>query len=327
VQKSNDFRDHSHDPDPYKDVRSEPDVIARNEPSEPSVKNPPEVDSPPDTDSLSDTAEASLSLAPSLFSVDNVRGLVADVPHRIQPLIRQALDYFWQARVNAPEGSREPALTAALNTPPAQFLFDAFDEADLSPDLLKLPTLRFVSRRLLFDLVCECMQQVYAGEDHEFFSKQTGKPFHPRVSSSQFRLWQGRSRPVDKEHLSQIVSPRVQEVLGPTNDKPSSVPENSLECTDIRRFPGKLTSGKRFSRLAQWTLSKKSSLDRLLELELRADESSWLSYVPEEQQLKKSLSDQIWNDLFQEALDSMIQRWNATHSVPQPVIPSVELAT
>ncbi|TPP59597.1 hypothetical protein FGIG_03554 [Fasciola gigantica] len=67
-------------------------------PPEPSTDSPPEVDSPSNTDSLSDTAEASLNIAPSMFSAESVHGLVADVPSRVEPPIREALGHFWKAR-------------------------------------------------------------------------------------------------------------------------------------------------------------------------------------------------------------------------------------
>ncbi|THD17954.1 hypothetical protein D915_011213, partial [Fasciola hepatica] len=95
-----------------------------------------------------------------MFSAESVRGLVADVPSRVEPLIREALDHFWKARCNASEGTRESAITAAVATPPARFAFDVFEEADLNPDVLSLPNLRFISRRLLFDLVSELIQEV-----------------------------------------------------------------------------------------------------------------------------------------------------------------------
>ncbi|TPP66893.1 hypothetical protein FGIG_05993, partial [Fasciola gigantica] len=313
-----------------KEPKEDPNSLRRLEPSksfsdhgpltvppEPSTDSPPEVDSPSDTDSLSDTAEASLNIAPSMFSAESVRGLVADVPSRVEPLIREALDHFWKARYNASEGTRESAITAAVATPPARFAFDVFEEADLNPDILNLPNVRFISRRLLFDLVSELIQEVYAGEDHEFALRQSANPVRPRVSSSQFRLWQGRSRPSDKEHLTGIVISGVQAALGLRTDKQVPSSEDPQECTDLCRYPGKLTSGTRFSRLAQWTLSKKSYLDRLLELELRADEGNWLSYVPEEQRLKRTLSDQIWNELLQESVDSMLKRWRAMRNTPQ----------
>ncbi|THD19880.1 hypothetical protein D915_009109, partial [Fasciola hepatica] len=141
---------------------------------------------------------------------------------------------------------------------------------------------------------------------------------------SQFRLWQGRSRPSDKEHLTGIVISGVQAALGLRTDKQVPSSEEPQECTDLCRYPGKLKSGTRFSRLAQWTLSKKSYLDRLLELELRADEGNWLSYVPEEQRLKRTLSDQIWNELLQESVDSMLKRWRAMRNTPQSSKSGVE---
>ncbi|THD22502.1 hypothetical protein D915_006921 [Fasciola hepatica] len=85
-----------------------------------------------------------------------------------------------------------------------------------------------------------------------------------------------------------------------------------------------MTSGTPFSRLAQWTLPKKSYLDRLLELKLRADEGNGLSYVPEEQLLKRTLSDQMWNELLQESVDLMLKRWRAMRNTPQSSKSGVE---
>lgn len=112
-------------------AKSVPDRSPVVEPPEPNADSIPEVDSPSDTDSFSDTAEASLNIAPSMFSPENVRGLVADVPSRLEPLIREALDYFWQARSDAPEGTRESAIITAMAAPPARFSFDAFEEAGI----------------------------------------------------------------------------------------------------------------------------------------------------------------------------------------------------
>ncbi|VDQ10431.1 unnamed protein product [Trichobilharzia regenti] len=67
-----------------------------------------------------------------------------------------------------------------------------------------------------------------------------------------------------------------------------------------------LSSSSRFSRLVQWTLSKKSWLDRILDIELRLDEPTWLSYVPEEREIKMKLADELWQDVLNDAVCSVI---------------------
>ncbi|TPP60369.1 hypothetical protein FGIG_01436 [Fasciola gigantica] len=186
-----------------------------------------------------------------MFAADSVRGLVADVPFRVEPLIREALGHFWKTQCNASEGTRESAITAAVPMTPARFVFDVFEEADLNPEILNLPNLGFISQRLLFDLVSELTEEVYAGEDDEFALRQLANPVCPRVSSSPFRLWQGRGHPLDKEHITGIVVSGVQAAPGVRTDKQVPWSEDQQECTDLYRYPGKLTSGTRFSRLAQ----------------------------------------------------------------------------
>ncbi|CAL8079703.1 unnamed protein product [Calicophoron daubneyi] len=258
----------------------------------------------------SDSSSESRSLIPCLspsvvFVPEHLRGQIPSMAARVDPLIRQAVEYLWEALHNASGGIREWALQQAISAPPQCFSPDMLDEADLDPELHKTPDLRFVSRSLLFDLVSECVTKIYAGEDEEIRNSQKRRP---HITSTQFRLWEGPTRPSTFDRLLKLVQTRVQEVLNSRSnvfhpdDKPSAA--RSLPVGGVGTF----TNNSRFSRLAQWTLSKKPYLDRLLELEMRADEGSWLSYVPEERRLKSSLADQLWKESLDEALEAVLRR-------------------
>ncbi|VEL38034.1 unnamed protein product [Protopolystoma xenopodis] len=79
------------------------------------------------TVSSAETEEA--SSAAILANVrTNIRGLVADSPERIGPLISLAVDYLWQAREEAPKGSRELAIRKALDRRPEEFSYEFVDE-------------------------------------------------------------------------------------------------------------------------------------------------------------------------------------------------------
>ncbi|KAF5401690.1 hypothetical protein PHET_04358, partial [Paragonimus heterotremus] len=136
-----------------------------------------------------------LSPSPSqLFTAENLRGMVADVPSRTQPLIQAVVSHLWRARNEASDGSRESSIQLASGNPPDLFRPDWVDPDYLDPDFHVLPNLRFVSRRLLFDLVAEFIQRVYAGEDEEYSRSRTIVNYRPRVSSAQFRIWNGPTR-------------------------------------------------------------------------------------------------------------------------------------
>ncbi|KAF6771664.1 hypothetical protein AHF37_09437 [Paragonimus kellicotti] len=136
-----------------------------------------------------------LSPSPSqLFTADNLRGMVADVPSRTQPLIQAVVSHLWRARSEASDGSRESSIQLACDNPPDLFRSDWVDPDYLDSDLHVLPNLRFVSRGLLFDLVAEFIQRVYAGEDEEYGRSRAISTYRPRVSSAQFRIWNGPTR-------------------------------------------------------------------------------------------------------------------------------------
>ncbi|KAF7257750.1 hypothetical protein EG68_04561 [Paragonimus skrjabini miyazakii] len=242
-----------------------------------------------------------LSPSPSqLFTADNLRGMVADLPSRTQPLIQAVVSHLWRARSEASDGSRESSMQLACGNPPDLFRPDWVDPDYLDPDLHVLPNLRFVSRGLLFDLVAEFIQRVYAGEDEEYIRSRKMANYRPRVSSAQFRIWNGPTRPQTYEKLLNLVETHVAGELGWYQSMSTLTPQSKIPGGS--QLPGRAN----FSRLTQWTLSKKSQVDRLLELELRAEECSWLSYGPEELRLKYDLAKQIWDEQLHEAIESML---------------------
>ncbi|KAF6777171.1 hypothetical protein AHF37_03165 [Paragonimus kellicotti] len=243
-----------------------------------------------------------LSPSPSqLFTADNLRGMVADVPSRTQPLIQAVVSHLWRARSEASDGSRESSIQLACDNPPDLFRSDWVDPDYLDSDLHVLPNLRFVSRGLLFDLVAEFIQRIYAGEDEEYGRSRAISTYRPRVSSAQFRIWNGPTRPQTYEQLLNLVETHIADELGWHQSMSALTPQSKIPGAS--HLPGRTN----FSRLTQWTLSKKSQVDRLLELELRAEESSWLSYGPEELRLKYDLAKQIWDEQLYEAIESMLK--------------------
>ncbi|KAA3671195.1 uncharacterized protein DEA37_0012626 [Paragonimus westermani] len=236
-----------------------------------------------------------------LFTADNLRGMVADIPSRTQPLIQAVVSHLWRARIEASDGSRESSIQLACDNPPDLFRPDWVDPDDFDPDLHVLPNLRFVSRNLLFDLVAQFIQRIYAGEDDEYSRSRTVANYRPRVSSAQFRIWNGPTRPQTYEKLLSLVETHIAGEFGWHQSMSTLTPQT--RTLGASQLPGPTN----FSRLTQWTLSKKSQVDRLLELELRAEECSWLSYGPEELRLKYDLARQIWDEQLHEAVESMLK--------------------
>ncbi|VDQ04067.1 unnamed protein product [Trichobilharzia regenti] len=151
---------------------------------------------------ISKAAKSKIHVTPEpSYSEESVQGLFADIPERSQALIQLAVKHFWEYRSNAEVGYKEASLTEALNNPPAEFGFDYCDKIDL--EIFKTKSnIRFISSTLLFDLIGELLQKIYAGEDNEVNEQQQkqhmvnhfqAKSTH-RVSSAQFRLWRGPCR-------------------------------------------------------------------------------------------------------------------------------------
>ncbi|TGZ59105.1 hypothetical protein CRM22_009271 [Opisthorchis felineus] len=276
-----------------------------------SVVAPEDADDSWDNECSSGSDEGddySTTVSPArLFTEENLRGLVADIPSRTSPLISEAVSFLWNARLNASDGNRESALLAAMSNLPEIFQSHWTDPWDLNPELHVLPNLRFVSRSLLFDLAAEFTQQIYSGEDAEYKAKVNQNSPKPRITSAQFRLWKGPTRPATYDALLSLVESYIREEL----QLNASVTEGSILQNLTKRDTagyGRMT----LSRLVQWTLSKKPRLDRLLELDVRADDGSWLAYGPEETRLKHKLSEEIWNEMLTETLDAMLRSFRRT---------------
>ncbi|CAH8461403.1 unnamed protein product [Heterobilharzia americana] len=264
---------------------------------------------------ISETVKSKICVTPEpSFTEENIQGLFADTPERTQTLIHLAVKHFWDSRLNAALGHKEASLLEALSNPPPEFGFDYCNETDLEIFKTKR-NIRFISCALLFDFIGELLQKIYAGEDNETellkeatFNHLQTKHTH-RVSSAQFRLWRGPCRPTTYNHLLNIVTSEVCRELNLKVDwKSNAYPQQQHETNKLKRIGLNETglSGSRFSRLVQWTLTKKPWLDRILDLELRADEPTWLSYVPEEREIKMKLSNELWEDVLNDALTSVI---------------------
>ncbi|CAH8456719.1 unnamed protein product [Schistosoma bovis] len=249
------------------------------------------------------------------YTVDNIKGLFADTPDRTQPLIRLAVKHFWDAKLNS-KSECEVVLLKASNNPPPEFSLDYYDEADL--ELFRTQSnVKFISRALLFDLINEIIQKIYVGENNDVelqertVNSSESKTFH-RVSSAQFRLWRGPCPPTTFNRLLTIVQSEVCRELNLRIESKSEMLNHGGNKTKYSGLNEVIPSGVRLSRLVQWTLAKKSWLDRVLDLELRADEPSWLSYVPEEREIKMKLAHELWEDILDDALNSVLAS-NACH--------------
>ncbi|KAK4474011.1 hypothetical protein MN116_003326 [Schistosoma mekongi] len=272
-----------------------------------------------------ETVKSKICVTPEpSVTVENIQGLFADTPKRTQPLIHLAVKHFWAARLNANMGCEGVAIFEASNNPPIEFGVYYFDEADL--EMFKTQSkVRFISRALLFDLISEIVRKIYtdgiSDNDDELKNRPTiaittpttttttnlsgSKTFH-RVSSAQFRLWRGPCPPATYNHLLAIVTSEVHRELNLETESRSDLQNHNGNMIKRPGLHEIIPSSARFSRLVQWTLSKKSWLDRLLDLELRADEPTWLSYVPEEREIKLKLSNELWEDILEESLNSVI---------------------
>ncbi|CAH8468950.1 unnamed protein product [Schistosoma haematobium] len=249
------------------------------------------------------------------YTVDSIKGLFADTPDRTQPLIRLAVKHFWDAKLNS-KSECEVVLLKASNNPPPEFSLDYYDEADL--ELFRTQSnVKFISRALLFDLINEIIQKIYVGENNDVelqertVNSSESKTFH-RVSSAQFRLWRGPCPPTTYNRLLTIVQSEVCRELNLRIESKSEMLNHGGNKTKYSGLNEVIPSGVRLSRLVQWTLAKKSWLDRVLDLELRADEPSWLSYVPEEREIKMKLAHELWEDILDDALNSVLAS-NACH--------------
>ncbi|VDP64900.1 unnamed protein product [Schistosoma curassoni] len=249
------------------------------------------------------------------YTVDNIKGLFADTPDRTQPLIRLAVKHFWDAKLNS-KSECEVVLLKASNNPPPEFSLDYYDEADL--ELFRTQSnVKFISRALLFDLINEIIQKIYVGENNDVelqertVNSSESKTLH-RVSSAQFRLWRGPCPPTTYNRLLTIVQSEVCRELNLRIESKSEMLNHGGNKTKYSGLNEVIPSGVRLSRLVQWTLAKKSWLDRVLDLELRADEPSWLSYVPEEREIKMKLAHELWEDILDDALNSVLAS-NACH--------------
>ncbi|KAL7060767.1 hypothetical protein AAHC03_09247 [Spirometra sp. Aus1] len=60
-------------------------------------------------------------------------------------------------------------------------------------------------------------------------------------------------------------------------------------------------------KLTQWTLSRKNWLDQLLELEMRADEATWINYAAYEEEIKQGLVTQVLDELLENAVCTVFE--------------------
>ncbi|CAI2724394.1 unnamed protein product [Schistosoma spindalis] len=267
-----------------------------------------------------ETVKSKICVTPEAsYTADNIEGLFADTPDRTQPLIHLAVKHFWDAKLNAKSECEEVVLLKASNNPPPEFSVDYYDEADL--ELFRTQSnVKFINRALLFDLISEIIQRIYVGENNgvelqerliNSTNSSESKTFH-RVSSAQFRLWRGPCPPTTYNRLLTIVQSEVCRELNLRIESKSEILNHSGNKTKYSGLNEVIPSGARLSRLVQWTLAKKSWLDRVLDVELRADEPSWLSYVPEEREIKMKLARELWEDILDDALNSVLVS-NACH--------------
>ncbi|VDN11366.1 unnamed protein product [Dibothriocephalus latus] len=227
-------------------------------------------------------------------SPEAVRGLIANTPDRIHSLVTSALQHFWSFRSTS-DGGFEAALRNAQ--PPELFFAEYSDEEDVALATTGKPV-TFVNRMLVFEYLRELLLRIYDGEDVEKHSS-----VKPEITSSQFRLWKGMSRPTSLERLSSLVTPHLQSDLALNLQQSSPLAPSTASSAAAAAA----SQFQRMPKLTQWTLNRKNWLDQLLELEMRTDEATWINYAAYEEEIKQSLVTQVLDELLESAVCTVFE--------------------
>ena len=97
--------------------------------------------------------------------------------------------------------------------------------------------------------------------------------------------------------LERIVRKNLEEELGITL---TLTQQNNQDTSEAPSPPSILKDISRFPRLTQWTIKRKDWLDQRLEIEMRADEPTWLNYKPFEVEVLNNLTTKVLEDTFSE---------------------------
>ncbi|VDM02086.1 unnamed protein product [Schistocephalus solidus] len=100
------------------------------------------------------------------------------------------------------------------------------------------------------------------------------------------------------ERLSSLVTSHLQSDLTLNLQQSlSPAPAAAAAASQFQRMP----------KLTQWTLNRKNWLDQLLELEMRADEATWINYTAYEEEIKQGLVTQVLDDLLETAVCTVFE--------------------
>ena len=101
--------------------------------------------------------------------------------------------------------------------------------------------------------------------------------------------------------MERIVRKSLEEELGITLTLTQQTNENAV--SGGASPPPVVKDINALSRLTQWTIKRKDWLDQRLEIEMRADEPTWLNYKPFEQEVLNSLTAKVLASTFDEVFE------------------------
>nr|VZI18541.1 unnamed protein product [Spirometra erinaceieuropaei] len=109
------------------------------------------------------------------------------------------------------------------------------------------------------------------------------------------------SRPTSLERLSSLVASHLQ------SDLALNLQQSSLSAPTVASTTAAAAQIQRMPKLTQWTLSRKNWLGQLLELEMRADEATWINYAAYEEEIKQGLVTQVLDELLENAVCTVFE--------------------
>ncbi len=107
-------------------------------------------------------------------------------------------------------------------------------------------------------------------------------------------------RPDNLPLLTRIVKQEVVREIGLALNPVQSPDEEPMTPAPPRVVP----DPSRLPKVTQWTLRRKNWLDRHLEMEMRADEASWMAYRTYERAVLQNILPQIFWELFDEVYEN-----------------------
>nr|CDS26813.1 Serine rich adhesin for platelets [Hymenolepis microstoma] len=247
--------------------------------------------SSPSSSSNEDLSEAHI---PCGIPADQIIGLIVNVPSRMVPFFNEALQFFWNLRINSEPGTFERELAKAIYPPRFNNSCVEIEDIELCRNANRMG---FINRPLFFDYVREVIQRIYEGEDEEIQMNRD-----PVINSDRYRLWLGTKRPTSMVLLERIVRMKLEENFGInltlSEKERMTPPPPAPVIKDLQRLP----------KLTQWTIQRKGWLDQHLEVEMRADEPNWMNYRPFEKSVLDSLTAKILVEAFNEVCDRCVRK-------------------